>query len=205
MLLGIDVHDYRHPTNPIQPWIVERWSPRAMSGEPLTAEEIGSLFEAARWAPSSGNSQPWRFLYGTRTGPHWQTFLDLLVEGNRRWAKDAGLLVVVTSRALSERDGKPDPTHAYSAGAAWMALALQAVSMGFVVHGMAGFDYEKARRDLAVPDNFAVLAMLSVGRQGRIEDLPPDLQEREKPSGRKEIAEIAWEGGFGDRPPAAAG
>ncbi len=200
MLLDIDVHQYRHPGHPIRPWIVERWSPRAMSGEPLTAEEIATLFEAARWAPSSGNSQPWRFLYGTRTGPHWQTFLDLLVEGNRRWAKGAGLLAVATSRAISAHTGQPDPSHAYSTGAAWMALALQGVSMGFVVHGMAGFDYEKARRDLGVPDDFAVLAMLAVGRQGRIEDLPPDLQAREKPSGRKEIAEIAWEGGFAQAP-----
>lgn len=205
MLLNIDVHQYRHPTYPVQPWILERWSPRAMSGEPLSAQEIGSLFEAARWAPSAGNSQPWRLLYATRTGPHWQTFLDLLVEGNRRWAQHAGLLAVVTSRTLSERDGKPAPTYAYSTGSAWMALALQGVSMGLVVHGMAGFDYEKARRDLAVPEEFAVQAMLAVGRQGRIEDLPPDLQEREKPSGRKEVAEIAWEGGFETRPPADGG
>lgn len=205
MLLGIDVHQFRRPAFPVQPWILERWSPRAMSGEPLSTEEIGSLFEAAHWAPSASNTQPWRFLYGTRTGPHWQTFLDLLVEGNRRWAKDAALLAVATTRAISERSGKPDPTAAYSAGAAWMALALQGASMGLVVHGMAGFDYEKARRDLAVPEEFAVLAMLAVGRQGRLSDLPPDLQEREKPSGRKPLAEVAWEGGFGDRPPAPAG
>lgn len=202
MFFDIDIHLHRHPNHPIHPLLLERWSPRAMSGESLDASEVGSLFEAARWAPSAGNGQPWRFLYATRDSEHWPTFLGLLVDSNRRWAKDAALLAVVVARITSERSGKPNRTHAYESGSAWMALALQATHMGLVAHGMGGFDYERARAELAVPEEFAVQAMFAVGRPGRIEQLPPDLQEREKPSGRKLIEEIAWLGGFS--PPAVS-
>lgn len=203
MFFDIDIHQHRHPTFAIHPLLLERWSPRAMTGGGLTHDEIGSLFEAARWAPSGGNGQPWRFLYATRDSEHWESFLGLLVESNRRWAKDAGLLAVVVSRTTSERSGKPAGTHAYDAGAAWMALALQGTSIGLVVHGMAGFDYERARIELKVPEDHAVQAMLAVGRPGKIEQLPPDLQEREKPSGRKPLDEIAWPGGFSQKPRSA--
>lgn len=200
MFFDIEIRAHRHPDFPIEPWLLERWSPRAMSGESLSPGEIGSLFEAARWAPSGSNGQPWRFLYATRDGAHWESFFGLLVEANRRWAKEAALLAVVVSRTTSEKSGKPARTHAYDTGAAWMALALQGTAMGLVVHGMAGFDYERARTELAVPDDHAVEAMLAVGRPGSIEDLPADLQEREKPSGRKGLAEVAWEGVFDSRP-----
>lgn len=200
MFFDIDVRDHRHPDHLVEPWLLERWSPRAMSGESLSSREIGSLFEAARWAPSGGNGQPWRFLYATRDGTHWESFLGLLVDANRRWAKKAALLAVVISRATSENSGKPSRTHAYDAGAAWMALALQGTAMGLVVHGMAGFDYERAQAELRVPEDHAVQAMFAVGLPGRIADLPPELQEREKPSGRRALVEIAWEGEFDSRP-----
>jgi len=155
------------------------------------------LFEAARWAPSSFNEQPWRFVYAERDGTHWPRFLDLLSEGNRRWAAAAAVLIVVLSRTTFERNGHPSRTHSYDTGAAWQNLALQGSQMGLVVHGMAGFDYEKAREILAVPGEFSVQAMIAVGKPAPAEVLPESLREREVPSGRKPVAELVFSGVFG--------
>jgi len=196
MLLNIDVRKYRTPDHPVEPLLVNRWSPRAMSGQPLSGDDLLRLLEAARWAPSSYNEQPWRFLYAQRGGPHWQTFFDLLVEGNQVWAKNAAVLFVVVSRTTFARNNQPNRVHTFDCGAAWQNLALQACAMGLVAHGMVGFDHEKARQVLDVPDDHRVEAMIAVGRPGRIEDLPQRLREREFPSPRKPVSEWAWEGKF---------
>jgi nitroreductase len=146
---------------------LDRWSPRAMSGEVLAEEEILRLLEAAAWAPSSFNNQPWRFLYARRDGPRWAEFLGLLTESNRSWAKNAAALFVIVSKTTFDHNGRPSRTHSFDAGAAWENLALQGSRDGLVVHGMEGFDYEKARALLAVPDGYAVEAMAAVGRPGR--------------------------------------
>ena len=119
-----------------------------------------------------------------------------MVEGNQRWAKNAGLLVVVLSRETFERNDTPSPTHSYDAGAAWQSFALQGSRMGLVVHGMAGFDYDAARADLGVPGGYRVEAMIAVGKPGRVEDLDEKTREREVPSGRKPVQEFAFEGCF---------
>lgn len=181
----------------IEPMILGRWSPRAMSGESLAVPELMQLFEAARWAPSSGNRQPWRFVYARRDTPHWPEFLGLLDDGNREWAAAAAVLVIVVSRTVSERDGSPARTHSFDAGAAWENLALQGVSQGLVVHAMAGFDYDRARDVGAVPPDFAVEAMVAVGRPGDPGKLPERLRKRETPSARRPVREIVFEGEFG--------
>lgn len=191
-----DPKDYRRPDHPIESIFVERWSPRAMSGEPLERAEIMRLFEAARWAPSTFNVQEWRFCYATREGPHWQTFFDLLVEANQAWCKNAGLLGVVLSQTVFPKTGKPNPVHVFDSGMAYMNLALQGARMGLVVHGMAGFDAERARRDLAVPEDFAVNAMFAAGRPGDPEALPEKMREMEVPSERRPAAESICEGPF---------
>lgn len=173
-----------------------RWSPRAMSGEEIPEEELLDLFEAARWAPSSYNGQPWRILYARRGTPHWDRFFALMGEWNQGWTKDAAALVVIVSRKTFERNGKPARTHSYDTGAAWMSLALAGSRKGLVVHGMQGFDYDKARADLKVPDDHQVEAMAAIGRPGRVEDLAEQYREQEKPSGRKPLSEIVFEGGF---------
>ena len=189
------------PSNPRTPdWdvdsmFVDRWSPRGFSGEPLTEREIHTLFEAARWAPSSGNNQPWRMLYASRSSRHWPLFFDLLVAGNKVWCAGAAALVVVVSKTTFE-NGKPCRTHSYDSGAAWMSLALQGSMMGLVVHGMQGFDYERARVDLGIPEEFQVEAMAAIGRPGRIEDLPEQLQAREAPSERRPLTQSVCEGPF---------
>ena len=167
-----------------------------MTGEELDDDTIMSLFEAARWAPSSYNNQPWRFIYAKRSTLQWDKLFNLLAEPNKVWTNNAAALVVVISRKNFERTEKYSITHQYDAGAAWENLALEASSRGLVAHGMQGFDYEKARNDLEIPDNFDVMAMIAIGKKGPKDNLPPQLQEREHPNDRKPLAEIVMEGHF---------
>lgn len=186
----------RVPGHPVDALFVRRWSPRAMSGEAISPGQMDRLFEAARWAPSSYNGQPWRFLYARRDTPPWAMFLGLLNEFNRSWASRAGALIAITSRTTFEHNGQPARTHSFDTGSAWAMLALQGTVMGLVVHGMQGFDYDRTRAELRVPSDMDVEAMVAVGHPGRIEDLPESLRAREQPSLRKPVAEIALEGGF---------
>ena len=186
----------RTPTYNIHSLILNRWSPRSMTGEELTDEVLMSLFEAARWAPSSYNNQPWRFIYAKRNTEHWERFFNLLVEANKVWAKNAAVLVVVIARKNFEHNEKPARTNQFDSGAAWENLALEATSRGLAVHGMQGFDYEKARKDLEVPDNFDVMAIIAIGKRGPRNQLPLQLQEREYPNDRKPLREIVMEGLF---------
>jgi nitroreductase len=175
---------------------LRRWSPRAMSGEPVRHDELLQLLEAARWAPSCFNAQPWHFVYAYRGSDGWDPLFGTLAEGNRTWVARAGALLACCSRTTFERNGKANRFHALDAGAAWQSLALQAMHLGLVCHGMGGFDEDAARAALELPEEWTVQCMIAVGRPGRIEDLPDDYQEREKPSTRKPIAEIASEGVF---------
>jgi nitroreductase len=192
MLKGSEVRQADHAVDPL---FLDRWSPRAMSGEPITDEELWSLFEAARWAPSGGNSQPWRFLYARRDTDHWPTFFELLVEGNRTWATRAAVLILFVSQTARE-DGKHIPSHSLDTGAAWENLALQGTRLGLVVHGMGGFDHERAREVLRVPDGYAIEMMAAVGRPGDPAQLTDSQREREKPSPRRPATESAREGTF---------
>ena len=121
---------------------------------------------------------------------------SLLVEGNKRWASNAAVLVVVVSRKNFEYNDQYSITHQYDAGAAWENLALQASLKGLVAHGMQGFDYERARKELEVPDNFDVMAMIAIGKRGSKDKLPEDLQKKELPNDRKPLNEIVMEGMF---------
>ncbi len=191
-----EVKHSRKPDHPIHPLILNRWSPRAMTGEEMKDNEIFPLFEAARWAPSSYNGQPWRFLYAKRNTPHWDKFYNLLIDFNKQWCAKAALLGLIVSRKTFELNNKPSPTHSLDAGSAWENLCLEGTSRGLVVHGMEGFDYQKARNELNVPNEFEVLAMFAVGKKAPKESLTPDLQKREAPGDRKKISEFVFEGGF---------
>lgn len=180
----------------ISPQLVERWSPRAMSGESIHNDDLMALFEAARWAPSSYNNQPWRFMYAPRDNQNWDTFFNLMIDFNKDWAKNAAVLVVVISKKTFDFNGKPSRTHSFDAGAAWENLALEASARGIIAHGMEGFDYDKAKSDLNIPDDYSVECMIAIGKPGRKEDLPLELQERETPSDRKPLSEIIIEGKF---------
>ncbi len=192
----MNISDFRKPDFDIDPIFLNRWSPRSMSGDEISKEVLFSLFEAARWAPSSNNNQHWRFIYARRNTDSWPVIFDLLTEQNKVWAKNAAVLIVVVSKKTFDYNEKPARTHSYDTGAAWENFALQGSLNGLVVHGMQGFDYERARTALNIPDVFQVEAMIAVGRPGRKEDLPETLREREMPSTRKSLSEIVMEGSF---------
>lgn len=195
MINQVNVSEYRKPEYDVDRIFLNRGSPRAMSGEGISRDELMSLFEAARWAPSSFNNQPWRFLYVMRDTENWGLFFGLMSEGNQAWAKNASALITMVSKKTFD-NGKPSRTHSFDTGAAWENLALQGTLKGLVVHGMQGFDYDRAREVLNIPDDYEVEAMIAVGKPGKKENLPEKLQEREFPSNRKKVSEIAFEGKF---------
>lgn len=186
----------RETEYPINPLIQNRWSPRAMSGEELSDEELMPLFEAARWAPSSYNAQLWRFLYAKRNTPEWNLFFDLMIPFNQSWTKNASVLLVIISRKTFEHNEKPSHTHSYDTGAAWENLALEASSRGYVAHGMEGFDYELARKVLEIPNDYQIEAMAAIGKKAPKESLSEELQKREFPSPRRPLKEIIMKGKF---------
>ena len=183
----------RKPQYNVSATIINRWSPRSMSGESIMDDELMSLFEAARWAPSSYNGQPWRFIYVKRDTPEWHTFFDLLVEFNKSWCKNAAALVLIISKNDFVHSGEPSRTHSFDTGAAWQNLALQGTMNGLVVHGMSGFDYEKAKQVLNIPDGYTVEAMCAVGKPGSKKSIDEELKER---SNRKPVEEFVSEGTF---------
>ena len=172
---------------------LNRYSPRAMSGESILKEELMTMFEASRWAPSSRNEQPWRFLYTTKETFDFDLFLSFLLENNQTWCRNAGALVIGLSKKTSN-DGIVNIKHSLDTGSAWENLALQGTNMGLVVHGMGGYNEELLRKELQVSDDYQIELMIAIGRPGKIEDLPEKLQEREKPSQRKNLDEIVFEG-----------
>ena len=192
-----DPLNHRTAAYPIETLFLKRWSPRAMTGEPLSEPELMTLFEAARWAPSTYNEQEWRFLYARKGDAHWETFFRLLEKANQEWCGTAAVLLVVLSKKTFTKNGKPNPVHTFDSGAAFENMALQAAAMGLVCHGMAGFNQSKARVDLKVPEDYAVEAMVALGRPGDPDDLPEAIRARETPSDRKLIAEIICAGPFG--------
>ncbi len=186
----------RRADHSIDTMFLDRWSPRAMSGEPLSHEQILGLFEAARWAPSSGNMQPWRMLFARRDTPQWAAFYGLLAPGNQIWCVRAAALVVFVSKTLNAHTGREAVTHSYDTGAAWGYFALQGYLKGYVMHGMEGFDYERARRELAIPEDYRVEAMAAVGRPAPTTVLSEALQARETPSDRRPLGETVCEGAW---------
>jgi nitroreductase len=191
-----------------QKLFVDRWSPRAFSSAEISVEEVESLFDAARWAPSAYNSQPWRFMYARRGTAVWEKFLSWLVPFNQSWASQASVLVYVVSEThmLSPSGEKViSSTHAYDCGAAAMLLQLQATATGWAAHSMSGFDNEAALKGLALPEGYAVHCAIAIGRQGNVQNLPEGLQAREKPSDRSPLSVLAWEGVFSDGPSGDAG
>lgn len=183
----------------ILPHIVDRWSPRSFDASAIPQADLDVIFEAAGLAASAYNYQPWRFLYAHHADEAlFAQFLAPLVEFNQGWARDASVLIYVISdeAMVTEQGRNPNHSHSFDAGAAWATLALQALALGYHTHGMTGVDFDKAREVLQVPEGFRVEAAIALGRQAPADKLPAFLQEREAPSGRKPVAEIAWAGMF---------
>jgi flavin reductase (DIM6/NTAB) family NADH-FMN oxidoreductase RutF/nitroreductase len=182
----------------VAPMFLDRWSPRAFAESEIDDQVLMSFFEAARWAPSSMNAQPWRFIYVKREGTGWRPFLDTLSTTNKSWASRAAALIAFVSKRTLEFGGKEvaSPTHSFDTGAAWMSFALQASLSGWHTHGMAGFDGERLRQCLAVPESFAIDAVAAIGKLGDGADLPEHLKAREVPSDRNSLSELVFNGTF---------
>lgn len=165
---------------PIHDLMRARWSPRAFSDVSVTADELSSLFEAARWAPSCFNEQPWSFLVGTKGSAAFDRLASCLVEANRSWAGEAGALVLAVTSRQFRRNGKPNRHAEHDLGLALGQFGLQATALGLVIHQMAGFDVEAARESLKLPEGQEPFTMVAVGRPGEASSLPEALAERER-------------------------
>ena len=196
--------EYRQPGNPVDPIFVNRWSPRALEAKAMPEGGLYIMLEAARWAPSAYNIQPWRFIYAMRDDARWHDFLGLLDPFNASWAENASALVFLVSDTLTPAHGaspaKPSRTHSFDAGAAWAQLALQATALGYQAHAMAGIHFDDVRQRLSVPDNYQVQIAVAIGRQADPSDLPLAPQDREKPSPRMPLEEIAFPAFFAQVP-----
>jgi nitroreductase len=189
-----------HPAERI---FVDRWSPRGFSQERISDSELRTLFEAARWAPSAYNSQPWRFLYALRGETEFDAFLAPLIDFNRGWAQHAAALIYLLSRKEFTPPGKTEAqfsrTHSFDSGAAWANFANQTAIGGWAAHGMSGFDVDKARTILGVSREFDVEIVVALGRKGDGTHLAPALLQREQPSPRASVDEFAAHGLFPKR------
>ncbi|HSC57043.1 MAG TPA: nitroreductase family protein [Nitrospira sp.] len=183
--------------------IARRWSPRAFDERPVEAQKLKSLFEAARWAPSSNNEQPWRFILASKnTSTDYDRLLACLVEGNRKWAFRAPVLILSVVSLNFEDDGKLNRHAFHDTGMAVENLVLQATALGLQVHQMAGFDVEKARATCLIPTGFDPVAMVAVGYPGDSAVLPDYLREREmKPRERQSIGDFVFSTKWGQSSP----
>ena len=180
---------------PIHELFLNRWSPRAMSGEAISDKELFTLFEAARWAPSSSNLQPWRFIYAKKESEHWSKFFSLLGEFNQIWCKNASVLVCLIAKK-TDNEGKPNRNALSDSGAAWENLALQGTISKLVVHGMAGFDVEKTRKELQITDDYEIVHMFAIGKHGDLSTIPERMQKSEHPNSRNPVSSFVFEGKF---------
>ncbi|KRC80264.1 nitroreductase family protein [Sphingomonas sp. Root241] len=189
----------RTPDHPVAPLFVDRWSPRSFTGEPVPDAVLASAFEAARWAPSASNVQPWRFLIARHGDAHWDAFVSLLAPRNALWASRASVLIVVLSELKLERRGAivDNISHSFDAGAAWTNFAHQALLLGWHTHGIGGFDRDAAREKLAVPGDFAIETIVALGRQGALDTLHVDFHAGESPSTRRPIGQTVFAGRLG--------
>lgn len=184
--------------HPIDSQFLGRWSPRAFSEATMSESDVLALIEAARWAPSAMNLQPWRFAYGLRGDAGFARITEGLAPFNAGWAGKAAALIVVASKSTMPREGAEvaNPWAAFDAGAAWAYLALQAHLNGLVAHGMGGFDAAKLAASLGLPEGHVIHAVVAVGHHGDVASLPEALQAREVHSPRRPISETAKRGGF---------
>tara|TARA_R100000306_G_scaffold3900_2_gene6475 strand:- start:13171 stop:13800 length:630 start_codon:yes stop_codon:yes gene_type:complete len=168
--------------------IARRWSPRAFAKTEIAEADVKTLFEAARWAPSCFNEQPWRFYVST--DENFDDFLDLLLDGNQAWAKNASLLGFVVVKKTFTSNGKPNAYAEFDAGAAWMAMTLQARQMGLYTHGMGGIKHDEVARYLKLDDDYKLVCGLAIGVAAEPSVLPEDVAAKEKPSPRKPLSEV---------------
>jgi len=180
----------------VDPQFPDRWSPRAFSDKKIPEDVLMTLFEAARWAPSSMNEQPWFFIYAA-ADDDLTLFRQCVKETNRVWADKAPVIAFVLAKKKFDRNGDENFHALFDTGAAWMSLALQARKMGLYAHAMGGIYRDKVYNLLGVPqEEYHVACGVAIGYYGDPSTLPPALLEREFPSGRKSLSKVAAAGRF---------
>jgi nitroreductase len=173
--------------------ILNRWSPRAYADRDVSAEDLKKGFEAARWAASSSNEQPWRFLVGRRGDETFKKILDALVPGNQVWAKNAPVLILSVARKHYAHNGHVNRHYWHDTGAAMANFAVQITALGLHSHSMAGFDHDKAQAAFEIPDDFETVAVTAAGYFGDPDTLPDELRKREgQPRERKDLREFVF-------------
>jgi len=184
---------------PIQDLLRRRWSPRAFANQPVEPEQLCSLLEAARWAPSSFNEQPWSYIVATQDSPaEYDRLLSCLAEGNQQWAQSAPVLMLSVAKLYFERNGKENRHAFHDVGLSSENLVIQATALGLFVHQMAGFDVDKARQLYGIPDRYEPVAAFALGYPGDPASLPDNLREREQaPRTRKLLDTFVFSGGWG--------
>ena len=200
MLTASEVNQmkYAQPSaDRVLPVFLERWSPRAFADRDVSAADLKTIFEAARWAPSSYNEQPWRFLVGHKGSETYNKILDSLVPFNQDWAKSAPVLILGVAKTRFSHNDSPNNYAAHDLGAAMALMAVQATALGLAAHQMAGFDWVKARESFAIPETYAMGSVMALGYHGELTDLPEKFQAQEQsPRSRKALSEIVlqdWE------------
>lgn len=191
----MDITTYRQADYEIDPIYVMRWSPRAFSNKEVEQEKLNSLFEAARWAPSAANWQPWRFVYA-KTEESRAKFLLFINENNVEWCKNAPVLLAIVSKKTRNEAGDLNHFHAFDTGTAWGYLTLEAARQGLITHGMGGFDRHKAKEVLQIPEEYDVQAVVAIGYHDPNVELSERNKEREVPSDRHPIENFVSEGMF---------
>lgn len=184
---------------PVHELVRERWSPRAFSEKGVPPEVLRSLFEAARWAPSSSNLQPWAYIVGTKDDKeNFEKVLSTLVAFNQGWAKHAPVLAISVAQVKNAKDGAPNRWAFHDVGSASAQLTTEANTRGLYVHQMAGLDPEKARKVFQIPEGWEAVAAIAIGYPGDPATLPESLRERElAPRTRKPLSEFVMTGGWG--------
>lgn len=192
--------------HPIHDLLRRRWSPRAFDGRALNPDQLRTLLEAARWAPSCYNEQPWYFLVATREDPaEYDRMLGCFVEFNQSWAKTAPVLMISVASTKFSRNAKPNRHGYHDLGLAVENMVIQGMSMGIYTHQMGGFDVEKTRTTYGIPDEFDPVAAIGCGYPGDPKSLPDDLARREmEPSPRKAMQDFVFTGALGKTAPWAA-
>ncbi len=176
---------------PVIDLIANRWSPVVFSNKPINNKDLMSVFEAARWAPSSRNEQPWRFLYGHNGDDVFNKIFNALMKGNQDWAKNAAVLIAVLAEKFSSYNEKPMKHYFYDTGAACALLQVQALSMEIYSHTMGGFSAKKLTESFSIPDNLEPATVIALGYPGDPEYAPKELSERDLTKrNRKDFSEI---------------
>lgn len=186
-------------TYPINELVKNRWSPRAFSEKLVDIKKIASLLEAARWAPSAFNEQPWRFIVGMKGDKTYDKILQSLVEWNQQWAGKAPVLILNIASEYFSHNNKPNATAQYDLGQAVALMLTEAVSQGLISHEMSGFDAEKANELLAIPEGFQAISVTAIGYYGDPNILPADMLKSEKEERkRRSLKELVFSGDFGE-------